>query len=114
MTQQEWLVVLVANVAAAVATFIYHLKLRVTERTIHPTPLLIANRFVKAVLVSGCLTMLGVGCWSFVWMLRKEHGFWDAAFKSVLYGLAYGTPIALFCVPGSVAASLIALTIHRR
>lgn len=110
MTQQEWLMIL----AAAVATFIYHVKFRFKEHTIAPTPLVIANRVVKAVLVSGCLTMLGVGCWSFVWMLRKEHSFWDAAFKSVLYSLAYGTPIALFGVPGSVAATLISVMIPRR
>jgi hypothetical protein len=114
MTQQEWLMILAANVAAAVATFIYHFKFRFKEHTIAPTPLVIANRVVKAVLVSGCLTMLGVGCLSFVWMLRKEHGFWDAAFKSVLYSLAYGTPIAFFGVPGSLGVSLIALMIPRR
>lgn len=114
MTQQEWLVILVANVAAAVATFIYHFKFPVTERTTHPTSLQVANLFVKAVLFSGCLTMLGVGLGNLVWMLRREHSLWDAAFKSVFYGLGYGTPIALFGVPGSVGASLIALMIHRR
>jgi len=114
MTQGELLLVLGANVVAMIASSFYAFRAFSAQRGIRPTGLRVANIFVKAVLVSGLTTMLGFGSWSLVWSLHSGHGLWESVSNAVLYGLGYGTPLALFGVPGSIVASLVAFAIYRR
>lgn len=114
MTQEQLLLILVANVVAVIASSVYSVRAFSAQRGIRSTGLRVANIFVIAVLVSGLTTMLGFGVWSLVWSIRSGQVLWKAVSNAILYGLAYGTPLALFGVPGSIVASLIAFAIYWR